>query len=574
MSRRVALFFLFISTFCLLANLSYAKNNISIKKLESEVKQWREKKEKTVILDNKTLRELKGSTPRSPQKTKSDKELKNIENIKSHLKKGNSLFLRGDYLAAKDSYDAILAINPEDSMILRKSKLCYKAYKLSRKAMSLYKKGEYQSAVNNFKEVLLINNKDKTTRKRLLLTRRLHVYRVTATNKFDQGAYNSALNWYKKVLEYNPDDDVAKVGVDICEKVISAKKKGKQLFYLGDYQAALDSFNIILSLNSKDKIISNFVKTTRRVINHLANAESEFDAGNYINALKYSKLAQELNPNNKAIKKRQEVMRIAIKKVRDNELYASLGEYHRIIDNLKDLKEINPENSGLGRKIDYYTDISVLKGEALSFYEQENFENVILKLEKILSLNPNDNDAKKMLLKAKKGMRLRNLGQSLLAMGRYSDAESVFQRMRRELILEKDVKTIVGGNILPGEKLSFEVVVSTKIKPAPVGASVTLLEKKKYLRKEKYRTWRGFYNLPKDLKNGKYVVKTRVALSNKKILTSFCDIRIGVSDDVVILPPRKYVTEVEKKERNTVRRKFVKKKLNKNNYPEDEDWLF
>ncbi|MFC1478517.1 hypothetical protein ACFL57_03570 [Candidatus Margulisiibacteriota bacterium] len=543
------------------------KSELQINKLENDVEEWLRLKEKEVILDPATLQEVIPSVPTLPGKVPLNKQLENIRKIKVLISNGNSLFNRGKYKDAQSAYELALDINPEDSAIIQKVGKCDTILESLTRANDLFSAGEYRNAIEHLKQVIEVNPRDPKVPGKITLYRKIISYQTASRVKFTNSQYESAINWQKRILSINPNDPLVRERMDILKQIFETRGKAKQAFSSGEYEKVIDYSNIVLSQNPQDRFITRLSKTSQKIMEYIASGESEFNAGHYKKAIQYITPAIELNQQDRFLKIRKNIYRKAINLQSDAVLYLSLGETRRYINTLKELQLINPYNANLAKNAANAKVIIKIKQKVLALYKNEDYEGAITELQQILEVNPKDSKAKEMIEVCKASIRLRNLGVSLFAMGRYSDAEKVFIKMRNTIKLEEKVTTKVLGPITPGKKMNVKVVVSKRVKPAPKAASITLLGRKRLMQKKGVRTWKGYHLLPKSLDDGKQTIKTRVALTNGKILTSFTD--INVSRHVVKAKPGskpkdsdKWLIQETKKTKDT--------KVKQDN----EDWLF
>ncbi|MFH1428641.1 MAG: tetratricopeptide repeat protein [Candidatus Margulisiibacteriota bacterium] len=561
-----AIIIIIVVTFATFAETAN-KSELQLNKLENDVEEWLRLKDKEVILDPITLQEVIPSVPTLPGTVMLNQQLENIRKIKLLIVDGNKKFDLGNYQDAQAAYESALDINPEDSAIIQKVGKCDTMIESLTRALDLFSAGEYHNAIEHLKQVLDVNSRDPKVPGKITLYRKLITYQTASRVKFTNAEYESAINWQKRIIAINPNDPLARERIEILTQIYETRGKAKQAFSNGNYEKVIDYSNTVLSQNPQDIFIVRLSKTSQKIMMYLASSESEFNAGHYKKAIQHIIPAIELNPQDGFLKVRKNIYNKAINLQSDALLYLSLGETRRYINTMKALQLINPYNANLSKDMANAQDIIAIKQKALALYKSEDYEGAITELQKILEVNPKDSKAIEMIDVCKSSIRLRNLGVSLFAMGRYSDAEKVFIEMRNTINLEEKVTTILINPVVPGTKMSVMVTVSKRVKPDPSAASITLLGEKKLLDKAGDRTWKGDYLLPKTLDDGNQTIKTRVALTNGQILTSFTD--ITVSKPAAKAKP---VSKPENSDKWLI--DDAKKKKDTTTKQDNEDWLF
>ena len=521
-------FFSLVIIYCLPA-ISVTTNsniNVQLNKLEQDVEDWIMLKEKTAILDPQTLKAIPPKMPVLPNKISSTAQIDKIRAIKQLIKKGDLFFKKGQYNNAKEEYLSALEINANDSNIISKAAKCELAMESMIKASDLFNIGEYQNALINYQQILVINPDDLNAKSKIELAKKLIGYEATARREIDKSEYPSALAWYGKVKSLNAGNSRIDNQLNLVKTIISKRSEASKLFFQGDYQSVINISNLILSHNAKDTMIAQLLKKVRDIITLQTNALQEFNSGNYQQALNYINKALAINPTDKSLKEQLSIVNQATNYQSDAQLYKELGETKRLIKTLSKIQEINSGNDNLRKDILTYETVLKNKQDVFDYFQDEDYETAILQLQKILEVNPKDIKAKEFLSVCKEAIRLRDLGTSLFAMNKYSEAEKAFIELRELLIFDEKISTKILDQTISGKQVRVEVSVSSKVSSPAKDASVTIFGIKKILAKQGKDLFKGDFVLPRTIAPGEYAVKTRVILADKTLLTRFTDIKL------------------------------------------------
>ena len=147
----------------------------------------------------------------------------------SYIKIGDDCFDKGDYLCAKENYNAQKALGSEDEMNkkIERSDACMNAIAL---ANFFFANNDFQKAKEQYEELLKINNKDPHAKKQLELCNKQLETNVSDLNFpgldlddaaqqnargasfFNEKNYTEAVEWYRKSAEQGDAGGQANLG--------------------------------------------------------------------------------------------------------------------------------------------------------------------------------------------------------------------------------------------------------------------------------------------------------------------------------------------------------------------------
>ncbi|MCX8028413.1 MAG: tetratricopeptide repeat protein [Brevinematales bacterium] len=349
---------------------------------------------------------------------------KNYNEGISKLKESRNRFLSlGDDISIIDNYIK----NAEEEFNLEKNTSFIEGKKA-------YEKGEYLKS-KQLLEIALKNNPNSSEIK-LLLTEVNNKLKMIekdildqADNNFRLGEYNKALEDYNTLSKISPDNPLYKFMIETIQKIKDDLNEVRNLFQVGEYSDALDIIDDLLALNPKDPNLQSLkesileklyakVSTLRNEADDLIKREDYKKAINRLKAiLKYFpddadakiKLSLAQSRLNDRISKNftlgrnaynsgnyKEAIRILLLVLDDdpnntnarNLLNDARIKYNSII--LRDTEKIQRE-------------IASLMSKGVEEYRKGNISKAIENWQKILDIDPSNEQARKYIARAKLG---------------------------------------------------------------------------------------------------------------------------------------------------------------------------
>jgi len=210
---------------------------------------------------------------------------------------------------------------------------------------------------------------------------------------FDEGNYKFAILTFQEILSLDPNHQQAKAYLEIVIPDILKKEKRKPLFReaLGyfakqDYQKASDTFKKVLARNPDNTEAKEYLKF--RVPQGI-EGQKQLIKEEKINSLYQEALT---SFDNKEFEKASRLFKEVLS-FDPNQAQAKEYLNSKIPEMLKENKETPQKQKVLQKQ----NKIKALYEQALTFYEERNYQKAIAIFNKILALDPNESRAKEYL---------------------------------------------------------------------------------------------------------------------------------------------------------------------------------
>jgi len=310
-----------------------------------------------------------------------------LERDKS-FKEGKQAYEKGDYLKARELLDIALKNNPnslEIRTLLTEVNNRIKVFEkeVSERAEKRFLRGEYDDAMNDYSLLSKISPENELYKLKFSSIQSIKENISQVSNLIRLGKFSEALDIADRLISINPEDQNLRLLRDnILERLASyvseLKKEVNELMKREEYRKALNRLEVILKVDPSDvdaKSRLSFVKSKldERINKNLNLGRSYYNSGNYKDAIKFLGLVLEDDPNNLLAKQLYDNAR-----VRYNEIVA------------KDREKIQRE-------------IATFMSLGVDEYRKGNISRAIEYWQKVLELDPDNDQAKKYIARAKLG---------------------------------------------------------------------------------------------------------------------------------------------------------------------------
>ncbi len=340
---------------------------------------------------------------------------------------------KGDYLRALYYYKKLYRINPKNYRVQKN----YKAVKAKaidyflRKGSEAYFNNDYPQAIKNWKIVLKLDGHNKNARKfirtaNLKLSNKIKEHNDLADSYYRQGRHQDAYREWRSVLGMDPKNVQASHGIKKVrlkqnekDEIITAGAMAK--FKSGDLDTALKELKQQLKSSPKNDVAKRYVS---RIQNQKRKGTEEnyrtgvelLSKGKYRQAIKFLESAAEEDPKDQSIKnllyKATTQLRENIKALlaRGDEL-ANAGRVAEAKSKYNEVLKLDPNNNEASGKMAALTgkvatvtvskeEIKKLYYDGVSLYLDGQNKKAIEVWQKILVLDPNNQEAKSSITKA------------------------------------------------------------------------------------------------------------------------------------------------------------------------------
>ncbi len=340
---------------------------------------------------------------------------------------------KGDYSHALYYYKKLYRINPKNYRVLKN----YKAVKAKaidyflRKGSKAYFNNEYPEAVKNWKIVLKLDVKNKNAQKfirtaNLKLSNMIKEHNDLADSYYRQGRHQDAYREWRGVLVMDPKNAQAQQGIKKVrlkqnekDEIITAGAMAK--FKSGDLNTALKELKEQLKNSPKNAMAENYVsriqtQKKKGTEENYRTGVQLLSKGKYREAIKFLESAAEADAKDQSIKnllyKARTQLRENIKALlaRGDEL-ANAGRVAESKGKYTEVLKLDPNNNEASEKIAALTgkvatvtvskeEIKKLYYDGVSLYLDGQNKKAIEVWQKILVLDPNNQEAKSSITKA------------------------------------------------------------------------------------------------------------------------------------------------------------------------------
>ncbi|MGC8767007.1 MAG: tetratricopeptide repeat protein [Brevinematia bacterium] len=301
---------------------------------------------------------------------------------------GKDAYQKGDYITAKEKLEIALKNNPQSSEIKElltevNNKLKIYEKDLYDKAEKLFISGEYDKSLDLYNKLLSISSDNDLYNFKIQNIQRIKEGMSKVSNLMIYSKYSDALDIVEDIININPNDkNLANLRDAVLEKLLQfisqLRKEADEYISKQDYRKAISRLEIILKANPNDVDASSKLsfarnKLSERVSLNLNKGKAEYDKGNYNEAIKFLSLALEDDPKNP---------------LASSLLSDARRKYNEIISKNK---------ANLEREVSKYMALGVEE------YRKGNSSKAVEYWQKVLELDPLNEQARKYIARAKLG---------------------------------------------------------------------------------------------------------------------------------------------------------------------------
>lgn len=316
------------------------------------------------------------ASEKKQQSTKPEPIVVSSVDLKAYTMKGDSCFYAGNYKCAIENYQLFEKQSPE--------------------------KEEVNKHLANSKECLRLSN--------------------VADQFFAQKKYIEAEPQYQRILEINPKDVKAKENFDYCKQ--SLINKAGDCFVNADYICAVDNYRSFLA-NNTNKEATKKLDEAEKCLEYLNVANYLFEQKDYVEAeIQYKKIL-ELNPSDSKTQERFNLCSKHTSLVKGVNCMKK-GDYDCAKDfYLKFLQETSDSKEGVDSILKVIDECRKILNITEHLLKSKKYEEVKVQYQKILQLNPDDEQAKALANLCVKYQDLISFSESKS----FSELTSVYENM-------------------------------------------------------------------------------------------------------------------------------------------------
>lgn len=301
---------------------------------------------------------------------------------------GKKAYQNGDYITAKEKLEIALKNNPQSSEVKElltevNNKLKIYEKDLSDNADKLFASGEYDKSLELYNKLLRISPNNDLYKFKIENIQKIKGGMSRISNLMLSSKYSEALDLVEELISLNQSDKNLTILKDsVLEKLLQfisqLRKEADDYINKKDYRKAISRLEVILKANPGDvdasaKLSFSRDKINERVSINLSKGKSEYDKGNYSEAIKFLVLVLEDDPNNT---------------VASSLLSEARKRYSETVAKSKESIE---------REVSKYMSLGVEE------YRKGNTSKAIEYWQKVLEVDPLNEQAKKYIARAKLG---------------------------------------------------------------------------------------------------------------------------------------------------------------------------
>ncbi|MEN2998441.1 MAG: hypothetical protein ABDH28_05345 [Brevinematia bacterium] len=310
-----------------------------------------------------------------------------LEKDKS-FKDGKLAYERGEYIKAKEYLEIALKNNPDSQEIKLllsevRNKLKVLEKEMLDKSDKFYSSGEYDKALEGYNSLLKISPNNELYKLKIDNIHKIREGMNEVSNLIKVGKYSEALDIVDELVGLNPSDSNLKILRDgVLEKfygfLSSAKMEVDELIKKGNYRKAIIILEGVLKSDPNDVEAKSKLSLARKsleekVLRNLSAGRSAYNAGNYKEAIRLLSLVLEDDPNNTFARTLRDEAR---------------AKYNEAIS--KDREKIQ-------------RDVASFMSKGVEEYRKGNVDKAIEYWQKVLDIDPDNDQAKKYIARAKLG---------------------------------------------------------------------------------------------------------------------------------------------------------------------------
>lgn len=310
-----------------------------------------------------------------------------LERDKS-FNEGKIAYEKGEYIKAKELLEIALKNNPESQEIRSlltevNNKLKVLEKEILDKSDDFFTKGEYDKALEGYNSLLKISPNNELYRLKLDNVQRIKDGLAEISNLIRSENYSEALDKLENIIALNPGEkSLENLKVTISEKLyakISVLRREVEEFIKNeDYRKALVRLRIILKsdpedVDAKSKLSFVKAKLDERATKNFIAGRNAYNSGNYKEAIRLLSLVIEDTPENTLAKGLLEDAKV---------------KYNESIS--RDRERIQK-------------DIATLMTKGVEEYRKGSIDKAIEYWQKVLDLDPDNEQAKKYIARARLG---------------------------------------------------------------------------------------------------------------------------------------------------------------------------
>ncbi|MFA5927748.1 MAG: S-layer homology domain-containing protein [Candidatus Margulisiibacteriota bacterium] len=402
-----------------------------------------------------------------------EQEIQIVKKIIGYRNTARSLFVKGLYRDSVLSYEKLLAIQPDDAMIIRELEVARKAAKYADSARILYAEKNYEEVVATCKNLLALNPNDAQARSYYGSAQNITKYQVDAADFFVRGEFAQAILNYNNVLKITPGDRSVIEKIKVCAGALEARKFFKE----GEYQKAISRYRqaltyspnnkivpqelkvvldanesrneariaygennykdaanyylAVLRINDSDKEAKTRLASIQEIVSLLKNGDQLLTAGDYQNATAVYEKALLLDPRSTVIQDKVKLSKQAVSlKEQGREVKASLPkdkqEYDSIVSKIvqeETKDQVRQSEEALTKEFITY------RNDARKQFAKGDYNAAMVSYKQALAISPEDKQMTDELAKCTKAMTLTQKGKDLFAQKKYNAAKEVAQQL-------------------------------------------------------------------------------------------------------------------------------------------------
>ncbi len=373
---------------------------------------------------------------------------KKLNIIDSSLAKASNYYNQNDYQHAKKFWEDVLKLDAKNIQAHEGIEKANKQLQLMKQiealhanANALFDNRKYNAAIAEWNKVLTLNPKDIkateaiTNSNKILKTELLH---NNAMSFLNQKKYKLAINEWEKALQFDPVNLKAKQCIEtvrsIQKKFNTLRKSANKAMYQGNYKEAITKWQSILALLPKDeKALLGLEEANKQldIVNFNILALDYLKIGAYKDAIQeWEKIlkfepehvqAQEGIQKAKAAEEKQKKINLLHSEglaLFNKENYSeAISMWQRVLvldpDNLKAKQNIQNANEANALLVKKEQTIKSLHANAKNSLKAKDFEVAIFNWNKLLDLDPENQNAKQGINQANKGLEKSQIIKSL-----------------------------------------------------------------------------------------------------------------------------------------------------------------
>lgn len=304
------------------------------------------------------------------------------------FKDGKSAYEKGDYIKAREYLEIALKNNPNSSEVKTlltevNNKLRIVEKEILEKADGMYSKGEYDNALEQYNTLLKISPNNEIYEIKVDNIQKIKDGMTEIDNLMNLGKYSEALDVVDKLKTLNPEDKNLdtirdKIMENLYKQISSLRVQADELIKSGDYAKAVRRLETILKfdpndVDAKSKLQIAKSKLEEKISKLMSDGRNAYNSGKYSEAIRLFSLVLEDDPNNQVAKS---LLSDARKKY--NETVA------------KDKEKIE-------------RDVATFISRGVEEYRKGNIDKAIDYWQKVLEIDPENEQARKYIARAKLG---------------------------------------------------------------------------------------------------------------------------------------------------------------------------